>query len=157
MGKSGWIYQDLFFRNFIRTSSVLIRKVCLDKVGVFDETFPICEEIDLWLRIAREYPIGFIDNTLAVYTDNPDGMSTDRFPGREIWIEVLKKNYDPGKIPEKLYKKRLSRIYQHAGKYHMKKKQIAKARQNFRKSLQLNLLNVSAWFYIASLKLNKQE
>ena len=59
-GKSGWIYQDLFYRNFIRTSSVVIRRDCFAKVGLFDESLCQCEDVDMWMRMAMEYQVGFI-------------------------------------------------------------------------------------------------
>jgi len=154
-GRSGWVYADLFARNFIRTSSAMIRKSCLDYVGYFDETLPVCEEVDLWLRIARHCPIGFINETLTVYTDNPEGVSTDRFPGREIWIRVLQKNYDPARIPEKVYRKRMSRLYDHAGIYRQRRGEQTKAKEHFQNALKFNRANFVAWYHIASLQMQQ--
>ncbi|MFN8456757.1 MAG: glycosyltransferase family A protein [Anaerolineae bacterium] len=55
--------------NFIANSTVMLPRLVLDKVGLFDETLPIfgCEDWDMWLRIAQIYPIYFIDQPLMYY------------------------------------------------------------------------------------------
>lgn len=60
----GWIYPLCLPRCIISPSSALIRRELFEHVGVFDETLPICEDYDLWLRIAARYEIGFIDESL---------------------------------------------------------------------------------------------
>jgi len=35
-------------------------------VGLFNESFPACEDYDLWLRIGLHYPIYLIDRQLVV-------------------------------------------------------------------------------------------
>lgn len=62
----GWIYPLCLPRCIISPSSVLMRRELFEQVGVFDETLPICEDYDLWLRIAARYEIGFIDEPLII-------------------------------------------------------------------------------------------
>ena len=56
----------------------------------------------MWIRIAKEYEVGFINDVLTVYTDNPKGISNDGLEGRKTYVEVLEKNYDPTLIPSRL-------------------------------------------------------
>ena len=45
-------------------------------MGGFDENLPVCEDYDLWLRIAAKYPIPLINQTLIVkYGGHPDQLS----------------------------------------------------------------------------------
>jgi hypothetical protein len=37
-----------------------------DRSGGFDESLPVCEDYDLWLRIARDYPVPLIEQPLVV-------------------------------------------------------------------------------------------
>jgi hypothetical protein len=37
-----------------------------DQSGGFDESLPVCEDYDLWLRIARDYPVPLIEQPLVV-------------------------------------------------------------------------------------------
>jgi glycosyltransferase involved in cell wall biosynthesis len=65
--KSGWVEKDLFQINFMPMSTILVRRSCLERVGLFDENLPPCEDYDLWLRISHLYPVAFISEPLAYY------------------------------------------------------------------------------------------
>ncbi|MBT5935148.1 glycosyltransferase family A protein [Sulfurimonas sp.] len=62
------IGSDVFLENLsfcnIAPSSVLIHKTILDDVGLFDEELEVCEDYDLWLRIAQSYKIGLVHEKL---------------------------------------------------------------------------------------------
>ena len=49
----------------IGPSTVMVHKSIFEKVGVFDEALPLCEDYDLWLRILKDYEIGLIDEKLT--------------------------------------------------------------------------------------------
>lgn len=146
-GKSGRILTDLFRSNFIRTSSALITRECLDRVGLFDTSLPECEEYDLWLRIAHRYPVGFINEPLTVYTDNPHGVSTDSLAGRLIRIRVLEKEYLKECIPRALYRRRMARNYHYLGRHYIKRGKRAEGRKYLRQALSLNPLDVKNLFH----------
>jgi len=48
----------------IAPSSVLINKTYFDKIGGFDESFEVCEDYDLWLRVLKEDSIDLIPQKL---------------------------------------------------------------------------------------------
>ncbi|MCX5901072.1 MAG: glycosyltransferase family A protein [Proteobacteria bacterium] len=120
-GKSGWILYDLFNKNFIRTSSAVITRACLEKVGGFDESLREGEEYDYWLRIAAEFAIGFINEPLTVYVDNTDGMSTDSLTGRLHRLKVLEKKYLKKKIPLQMYRRRIADTCHYIGRHYIEK------------------------------------
>lgn len=45
-------FEQLYRRSFIATSSVVIKKSVLDKVGGFSSSLLVAEDLDLWLRVA---------------------------------------------------------------------------------------------------------
>jgi glycosyltransferase involved in cell wall biosynthesis len=51
----------------IATSTVMVRRPAVEAVGLFDESIPFCSDYDLWLRLARIYPIQYLDIPLARY------------------------------------------------------------------------------------------
>ncbi len=58
---------------FINTLTVMVPRRVLTEVGGFDERREVhVEDWDLWLRIAAQYPIGFIGEPLAFH--RPGGM-----------------------------------------------------------------------------------
>jgi len=63
----GNVYNELKQRNFIPTSSVVVRKDVIDEVGGFDENLSYAEDWDLWLRIAKTHKVCGINEPLFIY------------------------------------------------------------------------------------------
>ena len=57
---NGWIYRQCLAACIVAASSVLVHKSVFDKVGLFDENLPACEDYELWLRIALHYPFLYL-------------------------------------------------------------------------------------------------
>lgn len=91
--KRGMILADLLFRNCVgSTSSILIKKECLARVGLFDENLPSCQDWDMWIRISRHYQIDFVDQTLFIHYVHENRISTNyeaRTQGTKILIEKI--------------------------------------------------------------------
>lgn len=63
---SGDIFLPSLRLCLVSPSAVMLRREVLEEVGGFDETFPVCEDYDLWLRISLKYPIYLISAPLVV-------------------------------------------------------------------------------------------
>jgi len=89
--KRGNIFQDLFIENWVGTAStVLIRKECFQKVGMFDEKMFFGEDWDMWIRIAREFHIDYISEPLVKYYVHDTKLSTNYgiiIKGREAYLK----------------------------------------------------------------------
>ncbi|MDA7818346.1 glycosyltransferase [Sulfurimonas sp.] len=72
--KSGYLFNDLLFRNFITAPTVMMKKSVLDEVGGFDARFKI-EDHPLWLKIAKKYKIYYLDEYLIYYRDHDSNIS----------------------------------------------------------------------------------
>ena len=61
---------DVFLRSLdlclVSPSAVMLRRELFQRLGGFDETFPVCEDYDLWLRIAVNLPIPLIADALVI-------------------------------------------------------------------------------------------
>ena len=76
----------------ISPSSILFHKSILDKTGYFDESFTICEDYDLWLRISAKYPILYLDIPLIKkYGGHEDQLSKVSDGIEKYRIDVLEK------------------------------------------------------------------
>lgn len=87
------IYEALLNENIIPAVSALIKKECYRKVGLYDIDLKF-EDYDMWLRISKEYPIGFIDEPLVYYRLHDSNISKNMkvmFTGS---IQALKKQYN---------------------------------------------------------------
>ena len=147
-GTSGWVLENLFQANFIRTSAAIIRKECFHEVGLFDEELKECEEYDLWLRMASQYPIGFINKSLAVYVDNAEGVSTDSLSGRLYRLKVLEKAYLKRKIPPKMYRNRIANTCHYIGRHYLAKGQKENGRNYLIKAQRLKPLYIKNLLYL---------
>jgi glycosyltransferase involved in cell wall biosynthesis len=72
-------YQLLRHGNFIAVGSELTRRGVYEERGPFDETMPVCanEDWELWLRVARCYPIHFIDRITLLRRVHGDNTSVE--------------------------------------------------------------------------------
>jgi GT2 family glycosyltransferase len=50
----------------VSPSAVMLRRELFQRLGGFDEAFPVCEDYDLWLRIAVNLPIPLIADALVI-------------------------------------------------------------------------------------------
>ena len=115
----------------ISPSSVIIHKDIFNKVGLFNEKLPVCEDYDLWLRIAEKFPVLYLDEKLTIkYGGHLNQLSKkywgmDRF--RIIALEnIIKKNFLLKKnklLVKKILKKKIN-IYLQGLKKRNKKKEI---------------------------------
>jgi glycosyltransferase involved in cell wall biosynthesis len=71
MKMSGWIYQHCLPLCIISPSSVLLHRRVFDRVGLFDENLPACEDYDMWLRATLHFPVLFIKERLIVKRAGP--------------------------------------------------------------------------------------
>lgn len=73
---SGKILPNCLALCIISPSSVMLRAEVFDVIGLFDETLPVCEDYDLWLRLAARFPVRFIPRKLIVKMGgHPDQLS----------------------------------------------------------------------------------
>jgi glycosyltransferase involved in cell wall biosynthesis len=95
----GRIFSECTTQCLIAPSSVLLRKSLLDQVGLFDESFPVCEDFDLWLRISAAFDIGFLSEELIIkHGGHPDQLSR-QFHSMDLWrVRALAKQLDSEKL-----------------------------------------------------------
>ena len=89
---SSMIYPQmlLYWTTLMAVDTVLVPKIVFDSVGLFDEFMRIGPDLDMWRRIARKYPFGFIDKSLArvrVHAGNISGDKLGVTHGLLIYLE----------------------------------------------------------------------
>lgn len=96
---SGWIFEKCLPLCIISPSSILLRKEIFHKVGFFDETLPVCEDYDLWLRIAKDYLIHFIPKPLIIKRGgHPDQLSQRYWGNDRFRVRALEKLLKTGEL-----------------------------------------------------------
>lgn len=64
---AGEVVGPLFRQNFVCFSSAMVRTEAAVRVGGFDERLGLAVDYDFWLRVARHYPFGVVDEPLVAY------------------------------------------------------------------------------------------
>ena len=88
----GDIFNECLSHCIIAPSATLIHKNLLDVVGFFDEELEVCEDYDLWLRIALKNEIGLIDKKLITkYAGHEDQLSFKHWGMDRFRVKALEK------------------------------------------------------------------
>jgi GT2 family glycosyltransferase len=95
----GYIYDKCLPLCAISPSSVILHRQLLDKVGLFDETLPACEDYDLWLRVCSRHPVLFIETPLIVKYGGHEDQLSRRYWGMDRFrIQALLKVLQEGAL-----------------------------------------------------------
>ncbi len=72
-------------RCLVSPSAVIVARALYESLGGFDESFPVCEDYELWLRIALREPVGLVPAPLVVKRGgHPDQLSRSTW-GLDRW------------------------------------------------------------------------
>jgi len=63
---SGDIFLPSLERCLVSPSAVMLTRELFERVGGFDENLPMCEDYDLWLRVAVDQPVPLIEDKLVI-------------------------------------------------------------------------------------------
>jgi len=80
----------LCFRFFGCGSGIMIHKNVFEKVGMFNENVFICEDYEMWFRIAKEFMFYKVPIELMKYRTH-SGMLTNDPKSKKAYIEVVEK------------------------------------------------------------------
>jgi glycosyltransferase involved in cell wall biosynthesis len=97
---------DIFRRSLdlclVSPSAALMTRDLFESMGGFDESFTVCEDYDLWLRIAADHPIHLIPEALAVKRGgHADQLSRSTWGLDRFRVRAIKKLLDSGLRGEK--------------------------------------------------------
>ena len=95
-------FERLLLWSYGSMNVVMLRRLCFDKLGFFDESLRAAEDWDMWLRAAPYFRFGYLDRPLGTYRQS--GHSVSRGPrahqAPEMFRRVLDKLFsDPERFP----------------------------------------------------------
>jgi glycosyltransferase involved in cell wall biosynthesis len=133
--------RELFMNNFVINSSVLVTRKGRESAGGLDRRFRYAQDYDLWLRIARNHEIGFLNERLTVFRDHDYSLSNQHSQVLVDCAEVLSKFVSayPAVWKEfgvNVIRSRMSTAYWDAAYSHFCNAEYAAARSLFSKAWQ---------------------
>lgn len=147
---SGWCFKDLFIDNRIAILTALLRRECLDQLGLFNEKYASVDDYDLMLRISRKYPIGHIDRELALYRIHGKNTSRNWAPIDARRIEILEKiiSSDANIVSElgkKVVKNRMLSLYWDVAEGYAGQQEYEMARKYWKKAIRLQPIKLESY------------
>ncbi|MBM4222123.1 MAG: glycosyltransferase, partial [Gammaproteobacteria bacterium] len=102
----GWISGDLLIDNRVNGMASILRRECLEQVGIFDESLSMGIDYDLWLRVSARYQILFLDEVTYFYRQWAGQMSHRYEERMDNAIRIMQKflRDHPGVVPESVVK-----------------------------------------------------
>jgi len=78
----------------VHTQSIIInRKFFTSRDLIFDETLTICEDTDLWIKIAMRGKLGFLNQVLSHYRQHSSSITRNTILFAEQTVNFHQKNY----------------------------------------------------------------
>lgn len=103
--KTGHVFLDLLYENFIPVLTVLMKRKIIDTNGLLNEdpSMRAAEDFEYWLRASLKFNFGYIDKPLALYRIHSEGVSmTINRP--LLTQKTLRSFMLYPEVPEKYYK-----------------------------------------------------
>lgn len=106
-------FLKLVQENFISTPTVMLKKTCFGKVGLFDENLWSVEDRDLWLRVAVSFNLACLPRVFCKRRIHKSNISKESELTLYARIKVLEKNRRdfPHFIPSEIWDSELANHY----------------------------------------------
>jgi glycosyltransferase involved in cell wall biosynthesis len=133
---------DLSKGNFITTSSILLRRECFEKCGLFDESMPTSSDYDMWIRMSKKYSFVIIKTPLVRYYTNENSLTFNyekMIKGREILFERYDSLFQQNP-------REYSKEYLNLGVLYCYKGEVQKGRKSFSKAIRMNPFDIRNYF-----------
>jgi glycosyltransferase involved in cell wall biosynthesis len=100
----------------ISPSTILIKKNCLSKVGLFDEALKFAFDVDFYLRFIKNFDFYFLPFSLINYYETPQSQSRGEFwkkwiPEYEYMLEKYREDFEECKKAKSRFLRTLATCY----------------------------------------------
>ncbi len=69
----------------ISPSAVTIKRECFERFGGFDESYEVCEDYDLWLKITSKYSVDYINEALIIKYGGHFDQLSQKYHAMDEW------------------------------------------------------------------------
>lgn len=149
---SGDIFGNLIRECFIRPSTILVRREVFQKVGLHDTSLLVSADYDLWLRIAKRYPIAAMSMCLVKYRVHDANLSKAEAIMYSDIIKILKKHYAVGYpdrgVVKQYIRRRLAESHFSRGYVSLDQRDNKSARSDFLQSVRYGSMNAKTPFFL---------
>ena len=144
--KGNLLFQ-LVIKSPIHTSTVLVRKKCLEEVGLFNETISYMEDRDLWIRLSMNWDFEYINEPLIKVFFHRNGHLSQNLMNQTAGREKLLEMY------QYLFRKNREswgKLHLCLGAQYCQLKEMKKGRHNIIEAIKIYPFNKLAYFHLFS-------
>jgi len=137
---------------FISPQATLLRSSVLEKTGLFDETLLTHEDLEMFIRIVRDYPIKLVDLPLVEFRKHDNGLQSYHEQMYQDDIVVMDRalaTCDLTKVEKRLATRRLSKAYYIWGWYYFYIKDYLSGRRRLRHAIRINPWSKGPYLFLA--------
>jgi GT2 family glycosyltransferase len=67
----GYIYREALAQGYVsHMITIVVKRECFDRIGLFDLDFVVCDDDEFCLRLAKENRLGLVPEALAIIHDD---------------------------------------------------------------------------------------
>ena len=107
---AGTVWRQLAEKNTVACSSVMVRRCCFERVGMFAPILHAVEDWDMWIRIASHYSLAVINEPLLLYRQHLENSSKNWQVMEQAFHLVIERAFE-SKPKELLFLKDRSYAY----------------------------------------------
>ena len=124
----------------MHTPTVVVRRRVLEEVGGFDGSLTVCEDYQLWLRIATLFPFHMVPEPLAFRRLHQKRLSKSAMYRNLVQRAEMLEGFRDGLGGREVLQarravRRLARVFRAAGQANLRARRYADAHALFRRSL----------------------
>jgi glycosyltransferase involved in cell wall biosynthesis len=124
---------------FVWVGTAMVRKSVIDDIGLFDEGLRWSPDIDLFIRIARNYKIALLHASTAIYRRHDSSMSLDAESidgdAIQIYRRFLESRWGFSDIDKRKIRKRLALCYMNLARLYLGTDRHSHAMENARNGI----------------------
>jgi hypothetical protein len=146
--------------NRLGTSSVVGRRECFERCRGFDESLPLAQDWDMWLRISADWEIGIVRELLTLLRFHSGQRSADRLAMRRWEAVVIRRALSTGDLRgrrvQAAARRRLAWAHLRLGSHLARKGEAELALAEIRESLTIAPLNPLVWASLVRWTLSRR-
>lgn len=143
--KKGDIHKDMFIKNYVGIpSTVILRRVCFERIGLFDENVVYPTDYDMWIRISKEFYFEYIEKPLVRYHIHDNSISNNseiRIRGIETMLKRYSQIFSSNSKAHSQYYIRLGVLYCRNGN-------AKKGKESFLKAIRLYPFEIRNYLFL---------
>jgi len=101
---SGYVYLKGLPLCCIGISTAVVKRDVLEKIGLFDESLPACEDYDFWLRATHSFEVKLINENLTIKDGGRSDQLSSQWGLDKYRIQALEKMLSSNHLNEEEYK-----------------------------------------------------